>query len=118
MQSMSAWSGTTNVSPVYFHKKPAPKLDGTPRPSKAPANYSLTLSVFLDEDSQQLVMYDPSGETYTYYICNEDEDVISQGVLNFSSSESCTVNLWTYSSGTYDIIVVYNGVTYSGTFEI
>lgn len=118
MQSMNAWSKTSSLSPVCLYNKHTPKLDGNPKPSKAPANFVLTLSVFIDEDSQQLVMYDPLGETYAYYIYNENEEVISQGVLDFSNSEYCTVDLWTYQSGTYVITIIYNGYTYSGTFEM
>ncbi len=118
MQSLNVWSATNSVSPVYLYYKHTPKLDGTPKPSKAPANYNLALSVSLDENCQQLVMQDQTGQQYTYYIYNENEEIISQGNLDFANTDNLVVNLWPYQSGIYTLIIVYNGYTFCGTFEL
>lgn len=118
MQSVSVWAATQSVSPVYLYYKHTPKLDGNPKPSKSPANYSLSLSVSYNAESQQLVMQDSSSEVYTYYILNENEEVVSQGMLDFSSTDNQTVNLWAYLSGTYTLVMVHDGYTFCGTFDI
>lgn len=118
MQNVSVWAATQSVLPVYLYYKHTPKLDGMPKPSKSPANYSLSLSVFYNAESQQLVMQDSSGEVYTYYILNENEEVVSQGVLDFSSTDNQTVDLWGYLSGTYTLVIVDGGHTFCGTFDI
>ena len=118
MQSVSVWSATQCVSPVYLYYKHTPKLDGMPKPSKSPANYSLSLSVSYNAESQQLVMQDSSSEVYTYYILNENEEVVSQGILNFSSTNNQTVDLWAYPSGAYTLVIVHGGHTFCGTFDI
>jgi len=118
MQSVSVWAATQSVSPVYLYYKHTPKLDGMPKPSKSPANYSLSLNVSHNADDQQLVMQDSSGEVYTYYILNENEEVVSQGILDFSSIENHDVDLWGYLSGTYILVIVHDGHTFCGTFDI
>ena len=118
MQNVSVWAATQSVLPVYLYYKHTPKLDGMPKPSKSPANYSLSLSVSYNAESQQLVMQDSSSEVYTYYILNENEEVVSQGMLDFSSTDNQTVNLWAYLSGTYTLVIVHDGYTFCGTFDI
>ena len=118
MQNVSVWAATQSVLPVYLYYKHTPKLDGMPKPSKSPANYSLSLSVSYNAESQQLVMQDSSSEVYTYYILNENEEVVSQGVLDFSSTDNQTVDLLGYISGTYTLVIVDGGHTFCGTFDI
>lgn len=118
MQSVSVWSATQSVSPVYLYYKNTPKLDGNPKPSKSPASYNLSLSVSYNAECQQLVMQDSSGEVYTYYIINENEEVVSQGILDFISTDNYTVDLWGYLSGAYTLFIVHGGHTFCGTFDI
>ena len=118
MQSVSVWAATQSVSPVYLYYMHTPKLDGKPIPSKSPANYNLSLSVSYNSECQQLVMQDSSSEVYTYYILNENEEVVSQGILDFSSTGNQTVDLWAYLSGTYTLVIVHGGHTFCGTFDI
>lgn len=105
----------TIVNLYYRH---TPKLDGNMKPSKAPANFHLTLNVSLSADSHQLIMQDSFNEVYTYYIYNENEDVVAQGVLDFGSSDIFIVDLWNYPCGPYVLVVVHNGYTFCGSFEI
>lgn len=118
MQSVSVWAATQSVTPVYLHYKHTPKLDGMPKPSKAPANYYLSLSVSYNAEDQQLVMQDSSGEIYTYYILNENEEVASQGILNFSSTDNYTIDLGAFVSGAYTLVIVHGGHTFCGTFDV
>ena len=118
MQSVSVGAATQSVSPVYLYYKHTPKLDGTTKPSKSPVNYNLSLSESYNAESQQLVMQDSSGEVYTYYILNENEEVVSQGILDFGSTDNQTINLWAYLSGTYTLVIVHDGNSFCGTFEI
>lgn len=118
MQSVSVGAATQSVSTVYLYYKHTPKLDGTPKPSKSPVNYNLSLSVSYNAESQQLVMQDSSGEVYTYYILNENEEVVSQGILDFGSTDNQTINLWAYLSGTYTLVIVHDGYSFCGTFDI
>lgn len=116
MQSVSVWAATQSVTPVYLHYKHTPKLDGMPRPSKAPANYTIPLSVVLDDDNQQLLVTALADGQFTYYIYNDGNGVITQGVLNFSGNGSYTIDLGLCCSGEYELVVVYNDHVFSGTF--
>ena len=118
MQSVSVWAATQSVTPVYLHYKHTPKLDGMPKPSKSPASYNLSLSVSYNAEDQQLVMQDSSGEIYTYYILNENEEVVSQGILDFSSTDNYTIDLWSFLRGAYALVIVHGGHTFCGTFDV
>lgn len=118
MQSMAIWSSTLNGSPVYLHYKKDPKIIGTNRPSRAPANKSISLNVFHDDGSQQLTLTDSSNGVYSYFIYNEEEETISQGTLSFGNNDSLYIDLWGFQSGTYVLEIICGGCTYSGTFEI
>lgn len=67
-------------------------------------------------EDQQLVMQDSSGEIYTYYISNED--IVSQGILDFSSKDNHTIDLGASLSGAYTLVIVHGGHTFCGTFDI
>lgn len=107
-----------NASDVYLHYRYVPKDKGNLAPSKAPAKNNLTLNVFFDEESQQLIFSDLPGNVYTYYIYDDNKNIVSQGILDFSTNESFIVNLWTCQSGMYTLVVTHNECTYFGTFEI
>lgn len=118
MQSVTMWSATTSTYPVYLSYRQGPLIGNNPKTSKAPAKFIISLSVFFDEESQQLVMQDSFGEVYTYYILNNNEEVVSQGMLDFNSAEEHIVDLWGNLSGLYTLVVVHNGRTFCGTFSI
>lgn len=63
-------------------------------------------------------MQDSSGEIYTYYILNENEEVVSQGILDFSSTDNYTIDLGASLSGAYTLVIVHGGHTFCGTFDI
>lgn len=118
MQSMTMWSATTSMYPVSLYHRPTGWTGDNPKPSKAPANYTIPLSVILDEENQQLLVTAFAEGQFTYYIYNESGDIVSQGVLNCNNNGSYVINLGLCSYGTYTIAVTYNEHTYIGTFEI
>ena len=61
-------------------------------------------------------MQDSSGEIYTYYISNED--IVSHGILDFSSTDNHTIDLGAFLSGAYALVIVHGGHTFCGTFDI
>lgn len=61
-------------------------------------------------------MQDSSSEIYTYYISNED--IVSQGILDFSSKDNHTIDLGASLSGAYTLVIVHGGHTFCGTFDI
>lgn len=118
MQSMTVWSATTSMYPVSLYHMPTGWTGDNPKPSKAPANYTIPLSVILYEENQQLLVTAFAEGQYTYYIYNEGNEVITQGVLNCSNNGEYTIDLGLCCSGVYDLVFIYNGHVFSGTFEI
>lgn len=118
MQSMSAWSNTLGISPVNLYRKYAPKLDGNAKPTKAPANFSIPLTVYLDEDNHQLMVTSISAGDYTYYIYDDCGSVVTQGVIYCSVNTTFTIDLWLCQAGLFSIVFTNEGNIYEGEFEI
>lgn len=118
MQSMTMWSATTSMYPVSLYHRPTGWTGANPKPSKAPANYTLPLCVILDEENHQLLVTALAEGQYTYYIYNEGNEVITQGVLNCYSNGEYTIDLAQCCSGKYELVVIYNDHVFRGTFEI
>ena len=118
MQSATMWSATTSMYPVSLSYRQGPLLGNNPKPSKAPAHYNIPISVVLDEESQQLLVTALADGEFTYYIYNERDEIVSQGVLICSNNGCYSINLGFFSFGTYYIAVTYNEHTYGGTFDI
>lgn len=118
MQSMGAWSNTLGISQVNLYRKYAPKLDGNAKPTKAPANFSIPLTVYLDKDNHQLKVTSISDGDFTYYIYDEYGNVVTQDVINCSSNTIIYIDLWLCQSGVFSIVFTNDGNTYEGEFEI
>lgn len=118
MQNVTMWAATTSIQPVPLHYTPTGRLGNNPKPSKAPARYSIPLSVVLEDDNQQLLVTALAEGEFTYYIYNESEEVITQGVLTCSNNGYYSINLGLCSYGTYSIVVTFNNQSYVGTFEV
>lgn len=118
MQSLTLWAATTSIQPVSLYYTSTGRLGNNPKPSKAPAHYSIPFSVILDDDNQQLLATALAEGEFTYYVYNESDEIISQGILNCSNNGSYVINLGFCSYGTYRITVTYNEHTYVGMFEI
>lgn len=118
MQSMSAWSNTLGISPVNLYRKYAPKLDGNAKPTKAPANFSIPLTVYLDEDNHQLMVTSISDGDFTYYIYDDCGNVVTQGIINCTVNQVLSLGLWICQSGVFSIVFTNDGNTYEGVFAI
>lgn len=118
MQSMAMWSATTSMYPVSLSYRQGPLLGSNSKPTKAPAHYSIPLNVVLDDHNQQLLVTALLKGECTYYIYNENNEVITQGVLNCCYNGNYSINLGFCPSGTYTIVVTYNGQEFVGTFEL
>lgn len=68
MQSLTLWAATASIQPVSLYYSSTGRLGYNPKPSKAPAQYNIPLSVVLDEDSQQLLITTLVDGDFTYYI--------------------------------------------------
>lgn len=118
MQSTNVLASTHVVTPVYIYYKSIQKPNGSHNPSKAPGIYDIPLSIFLDEENRQLVLSDSQEEVYTYCIYNESEEVMSQGVLNFISTNSQYIDIGILQNGTYNIIITKDNCAFIGMFNI
>ena len=118
MQSVTMWAFTTSMYPVSLYYRPTGWTGDNPKPSKAPANYTIPLSVVLDDDNQQLLVTALVEGEFTYKIYSESGYLMSEGALNCNCNDSQTIDLGFYSSGVYYIVVTYNGHDFSGEFEI
>ncbi len=123
LQSGTMWSATTSMHPVSLHCQQgpllgSPLLGSNPKPTKAPAKYSIPLSMFFDDENLQLLVTALGEVEITYYVYNASDEVVSQGVLNCTTNDNYTIELGLCSSGTYSVAVTYNGSVFKGTFEI
>jgi len=118
LQSVSVWSATINVSPVYLYYKSTPKLDGNPRPSRAPAKFNTPFTVYIDESKRQLSVTSIASGDFTYFIYNDSGEILTQGILDCVENTNHTIDLWSCQSGIFIIVFIYNGNTYEGTFEV
>lgn len=118
MQSTTTWAAADTGTNVSLHYYPSAWLGNNPKPSRAPAKFSIPLTVLLDEDNQQLKITSQVASEYTYYIYSEYGDVISQGVLYCENNESYNIDLGLSQNGSYSIVFMYNGYSFVGTFDI
>jgi len=96
----------------------SPKLGGINGPSRAPARFRLTLSAFLHQESFQLVIHDTAQGQFSYCIYNEDELVVSQGPLDFSNTESLSIDLNGLEAGEYRLEIYNGNKTHTGFFYL
>jgi len=118
MQSLTTWSGTTSVCPVFLYYRQTPLLGGNPKPSKAPANLDIPLNVTLNEEDKLLCLSSQLECNYCYYIYNESDNLVSSGILDFINCNNHIINLSFCDNGTYTLVVIYNGHAFSGSFAI
>lgn len=101
--------------PVSLNYRKGAWLGNNPQPTRGP---EIPLYVIFDDVLQELIVEDPTGGEYTYYILDESEVIETQGVLDFSNASSQTIDLALFESGIYYLVITYNGNDYGGTFEI
>ena len=114
IQSMTTLSVADSI-PVSLQHEDPPLIGNNPRPSRGP---EIPLGVIYDDVLQELVIEDMTGGEYTYYILDESGVLETQGVLDFSNAGIQTVDLGLFESGSYYLLITYNGSYFGGTFEI
>ena len=114
IQSMTTLSVADSI-PVSLQHKDPPLIGNNPKPSRG---HEIPLSVVYDDVLRELIVEDMTRGEYTYYIFNEYEGLESQGVLGFQNSSIQTIDLGLFDSGTYYLVITYNGSYFGGTFEI
>lgn len=118
MQSITMYSATTSMYPVSLSYQQGPLLGNNPKPSKAPARFYIPLSVIFDNNNKQLLVTILAEGELIYSIYNENDYLISEGVLNNNNNDYQTIDLGLYYSGVYYLVITYNGQVFSGAFEI
>ena len=116
--SFAIYPALAGITPVTLSYKYGPKLDGTPKPSKAPIITYVTISVFFDEDQKQLLLFDSAQSTYTYCIYNNLGIALKEGALNFQEIESLMIEIEDLNCGTYRIEITNQKGSYYGSFNI
>lgn len=110
-----AYEGT----PVYLYSLRTPKTGNIAGPRRTAAKpRPLYMDIFLDEDNRCLNLSDPEGNTITYYIYNEDEQVVASGTISFAEQETATISLETLGYGLYTLNIILDDTTYSGDFGL
>ena len=103
-------------APILLHLRKTPWNNGIPRPSKSEPEP--TVSAYLNESSDSLLLYSSVEESLTYYIYDEDELLVNNGNVSFSDQGEASIYLGTLEEGTYIIFIVVNDAVYEGEFEL
>jgi len=118
MQSLTMWATTTSLFPVSLHYRQGPLLGNNPKPTKAPAKFSIPLSIAFDDESQQLQVVAFADIEFTYTIFSESGEAVSQGLLQCYDNYCYSIDLNPLNNGEYNIVITYNGHNFEGCFEI
>ena len=105
------------MTQVFLHVK-FDKIGGIPKPSKSPGiNIEPTISVYMNETADSLLLYTASEETCSYNICNDDDLEVGCGNLVFSEQGEASVSIGTLAEGTYTISIEVDSLVFAGEFE-
>ena len=118
MQSSTVLAEDT-LTPVFLHEKVDPMVGGNQGPTRSPeTNIEPTITAYLSESSDSLLLYSSTEETITYYIYDEDEQEVTSGSLVITEQSGATIYLGLLGEGTYTICIVVDGITFEGEFEL
>lgn len=118
MHSTMMWAAANASTKVTLRYNPGAWLGNNHKPSRLPAKFDIPFTVLLDNEKQQLCVTSQVVGEFTYFIYNENAEIILQGVLNYANYESCTIDLGLCQAGSYSVVFLYNGLSFAGTFEI
>lgn len=107
-----------NNTPVILQLRKAPWIVGNPNPTKSDPNSTPPVCVYLNEESNNLLLYSSSVHSVTYYIYDADEMEVSNGSVSFSEHGDTSIYVGTLNEGTYTIYIVVNNIVYGGEFQI
>lgn len=101
---------TVNLVPIH--------IGGTSNgPHRTPSNILCPILLEYDEDSNSLLFSSDFDDTFTYYIYDNNEDLLFQGVLVFSTNDTILVDLTNYDEDYFIIQVEVDGTIYEGVLE-
>ena len=72
---------------------------------------------FLNESSHSLDLYS-SSDTFIYCIYDENDAVVLEGIMDFSTFEVYTIDMSFLPDGEYAIIISLGGSSYEGVFML
>ena len=108
-----------NGTPLCLTLKSGPKTNNNVGPRRAPARPTpLYMDLFLNMEDRTLDLYNPAGNTITYYIFNEDDDEMCSGTISFAQQDEASVSLASFPDGIYYLEIVVNGTTYECEFGL
>lgn len=87
--------------------------NGNPKPTKQ----NPPVSLYLNETTQSIDFYGSENASVTYYIYDEEEQVVSSGNILLSEQGQASVNVGMLCEGTYTVFIIVDGVAYEGEFE-
>lgn len=106
---------------ICLEYRSTPKLNGTVGPSRAPSRQTTikkTITASLDEAAGQLAITNTANAIYSYYICDENGTVYSQGLLSFSAGNTLYIDINHLPQGEYYIVMQSGTTTVSGLFYL
>jgi len=95
----------------------SPPIGGAMPPSRMPGKKLLSLTVTFDDSNNELTFHDENQDNVIYYIYNEDNVCMAQGVCNFNKEGNYSV-LLDLDDGIYTLNVILNNEEYYGRFCI
>lgn len=104
--------------PVLLYLREAPWNDGIFRPTKSDPNVELSVSVYLNESSDNLLLYSLFEESVTYYIYDANEQEVCNGNVTFSEQGESSIYVGTLGNGIYTIYIVVDDDVYGGEFQL
>ena len=116
--ALQSFTPMPGMVPVYLRVKKPPLNGGLQGPSKSPGiDLVPTISVYMNETADSLLLYTASEETCSYNICNENELEVGCGNLVFSEQGEASVSIGTLAEGTYTISIEVDSLVFEGEFE-
>lgn len=105
---------------ICLEYRTTPKLNGNMGPSRAPAKQSVkrTITAFLDESAGQLAVTNTANAIYSYYVCDVNGTVYSQGLLSFSAGNTLYIDINHLPKGEYYLVMQSGSTTVSGLFYL
>ena len=118
-QSSFICAQNTQGTYVDLHKMDTSQTGGGIfKPKKAPARRPvIPITAFLNESSHSLDLYS-SSDTFIYCIYDENDAVVLEGIMDFSTFEVYSIDMSFLPGGEYAIIISLGSSSYKGVFML
>ncbi len=118
-QSSFICAQNTQGTYVELHKMDTSQTGGGIfKPKKAPARRPvIPIIAFLNESSHSLDLYS-SSDTFIYCIYDENDAVVLEGIMDFSTFEVYSIDMSFLPGGEYAIIISLGSSSYKGVFML